>query len=223
MNPKTKSPNLIYEMNRTKDVLEKILSNIESINEQLESLEQELHKKEFISHGLFEKGVHNLIVCLPRTEPNIRGFSVYKAIKNREIPFSLIWIDDIAESPLTCRRIVKLVESQIKEDFGERLVIVNLRWARMISPFESAPTIIIGKRFFLADKRDLKQLKKGLNDIGVGFFEDEGEYGGGPLIYSLMNILKHQESIFLVELTLSHNIATNESIIEGLLRLLSTI
>jgi hypothetical protein len=222
MNQKPLSPNLIDEMNKTKNVLEKILSNIMSINKHLESLEQELHKKEFISHGLFEKGVCNFIICLPCITPNSREFSVYEIIRKREDMFSLVWIDDLTESPFTCRRITKLVESQIKTNIKEKIVIVNLRWVRMISPLESSPTIIIGKRFFLADMKDIKRLEKGLNDIGVSVFEDEGEYGGGPLIYSLMKVLEHYEDVFLVELTLSYNMARNESVIEELFNLLST-
>jgi hypothetical protein len=194
-----------------------------SISKHLEYLEQELQRKEFVSHGSFEKGVLDVIVCLPRTTPKINGISIQNIIRDKQLPFSIIWIDDLTESRQTCRRVSKLVESQIQNCVAKGLAVVNIIWARLIEPLESSPTIIIGKRFFLIDKKRKKQLTNGLADLGVRVFEDFGEYGGGPLVYSLLEILKHSGNSLLVELTLSHSVASDASILDGFFRLLSTL
>jgi hypothetical protein len=66
-------------------------------------------------------------------------------------------------------------------------------------------------------------LKERLTAEGFQVLEDEGEYGGGPLVYTLARNLSSNRALTVVELTLSSNVARQPKLVKKIMEALSKV
>jgi hypothetical protein len=144
------------------------------------------------------------------------GFErVYEILENSSLEPSLIWIDDSTESNYTCQQIARLIDTQFLNIGTNQIVIMNLKSSQMIQPFEVHPTVMFGVRFSLNIEAITKLVIK-LKQIGIQVFQDNREYGGGPLVSTLIQILKLPKDSVVVELTFSQSALEEISCVEAI-------
>ena len=189
------------EFYKAKIVLEKILAHIQSLDSYLRPLEQNLREKEFTSRGAFVKRNPSIIFCIP-TSSSYSFETISKILEKAPLEPSLIWIDDYTESEYSCQQIAMLIDTQFLKLIEKKIAIINLKSSLMIQPFERQPTMMIGKRYSHNDESILKLVVK-LKQIGIQVFQDYREFGGGPLVSTLIKTLHLPKDSLVVELTMS--------------------
>ena len=211
--------NLEDKLTKTRLVLERILTFIHSIDEHLNPIEQFLQEKEFTSRGAFVKRNPEFIVCIPTYLSSIIQEMMEKSI----LKPSLIWIDDSEESRYSCHQISQLIETQFLETSKNRKAILNIRSSLMIQPFEVKPTVMIGKRYILANNELLVQFTTNLKERGLQVFYDDKEFGGGPLVSTLIRTLDLPKDSFIVEFTLSQSVVKKIACLNAIMEALSSV
>jgi hypothetical protein len=218
MNPHEEKYNLGEHLGRVKLVLEKILTHIRGIDGHLKPIEKELQEKEFAARGAFVRRNQNMIVCLPTTFDNIMNTDeIQDILEKSTFKPSIILIDDYTESIYACLRIASLIKTQFLKSSSKRIAIINLRLSQMIQPFEAVPTLMIGNRYILDDDDWLTKLVIDLNQIGIQVFYDDSQFGGGPLVSTILRTLNLPIGSIIVELTLSHSAAKKTSCVNAIL------
>jgi len=135
---------------------------------------------------------------------------------------SLLRADDPAESPDTCETIVDTLLPEVMKLSGDILVI-NLKYSPMSDRFENLKAGIIGTRYILARKDKLESIGIGIRGAGMEVFYDDGFYGGGLLAYSLVKALNKKADATVVEVTLSRTAAESATVIQSLLRAVTSV
>jgi hypothetical protein len=210
---------LLQELERTEEVLEVLLDRISSIIEVLEPIERTMRVTDFSSSGVYVQGTSNGIVCA--LTALIRGDPMEQVLRDKKgigIP-ALIKAGDRSESPSTVDNIVKMVlaESEKKSlDF-----IVNLRWAVFPKSLENGRTLVFGSRYVSGHPRLVKKLQEKLEAIGVIVIEDDGEFGGGPLVFEFIKSFRNKNDSLVIEITLSESLSKNVGLVTGILNVLA--
>jgi hypothetical protein len=119
----TESRHIINQLNKTKQVLERLLIQIESIDSHLKPLERKLQKREFTLRGKFEKRNRNLIICLPIGIGD--EISIQETIEQSELKPTIIWVEDPTESEWSCQQITKLIDTEFVNGAMNPLIIVG--------------------------------------------------------------------------------------------------
>jgi hypothetical protein len=209
-------PSLLQELERTESVLEVLLTRLANLNAALEPIERDMRVTDFASSGVYVQGSSRGIVCvlsgLIKGDPLER---VLSSLKGRGVP-ALIKAGDRSEFQSTVDSIVNMV---LAEDQKKPIkYVINLRWSQFPSPIEKENIAILGTRYL---KGDVASLRKEIETLGVVVLEDEGEFGGGPLVYEFIRALVNRSDSLIFELTLSKRLTENIPLVIGILNVLA--
>lgn len=202
-------------LERTIRAMESISHSLTLMEKHLTSLEDAHLMKDLISEGEYVAGDLPGVICIPATlmqsDPLQPALNRMKA-EGRGMP-SMIRLGDSRESVETCDKVVRIIKSEILPALDDSSFVVNLRWDKMVGPFESNPTIVIGRRYCRGSRKRFKRLEKTLGGFGVQVLSDSGEYGGGPLVYAITKALPAKTKLLVFELTLSMSVACEPDIV----------
>ncbi|MHA2360115.1 MAG: hypothetical protein ACXAB5_07565 [Candidatus Thorarchaeota archaeon] len=210
---------LLQELERTENVLEVLLTRLSNLNSSLQPIERELRVTDFVSSGVYVQGASRGIVCV--LSGLIKGDPVERVLNEKSgsgIP-ALIKAGDRSESQSTIESIVNMVHAEGQKKPVE--FIVNLRWSVFPGPIEKENIMIVGTRYLSGKPSEVKRLKAELEKLGVDILEDDGEYGGGPLVYAFIKSFKNKPEPLVIELTLSHKLSKNLTLVTGILNVLA--
>ena len=219
MNQNEARYNLENQLTKTQLLLEKILRFIHSIDEHLNPIVQSLQEEEFTSRGAFVKRNPEFVVCVPTSLSSM----IQEILIKSKLKPSLIWIDDSKESKYSCHQISQLVGTQFLDGALNKIAILNIKSSLMIQPFEDQPTIMIGKRYILANNELLAQLTTNLKEMGLQVFHDDRIFGGGLLIATILKTLDLPKDSFVVEFTLSQSVLKETLCLEKIMKALSSV
>lgn len=215
-------PHLLRELERAESVLEDLLATLASLNAVLKPIEQDMKVTDFASNGEYVQGVSRGIVCVP--SGLIQGDPLQQIIAERErgrkFP-ALIKAGNRSESPIIVESIVNMLHAEDEKKPLE--YVINLRWAEFPAILEKENTIIIGNRYMSGSSIEMTNLQKRLEDLHFLVFRDNGEFGGGPLIYEIIKSFEDRLNLLAVELTLSRCAANKREPVVGLLEMLATL
>ena len=153
----------------------------------------------------------------------IQGDPLQRIVAERErgqkFP-ALVKAGDRSESPVIVESIVNMLHAEDEKKLLE--YVINLRWAEFPAILEKENTIIIGNRYVSGSPTDMTKLQERLGDLHFLVLRDNGEFGGGPLIYEIIKSFEDRLNLLVVELTLSRNAANKRESVVGILEMLAT-
>lgn len=211
--------NLIHELERTEKVLEVLLSRLSNLNAILEPIERDMKVTDFVSSGVYVQGESRGIVCV--LSGLIKGDPLERVLSEKRgsgIP-ALIKAGDRSESQAIVESIVNMVHAQGQKKPVE--FVVNLRWSVFPRPIDKENIMIIGTRYSSGGDHEVKRFKAQLEALGIVILEDDGEYGGGPLVYEVIRSFKNKPEPLVIELTLSHKLSENVTLVARILNVLA--
>lgn len=214
-----KRRDLLQELERTEKVLEVLYVRVSNLNSILEPLEREMRVTDFASSGVFVQGESRGIVCV--LSGLIKGDPLERVLSKKKgsgIP-ALIKAGDRSESPTIVESIVNMVHAEDKKKPVE--YVVNLRWSAFPEPIDKENIMIVGSRYSSGRVHEVKRLKAELEALGVVILEDDGEYGGGLLVYEFIRSFKNKTEPLVIELTLSHKMSENVTVVARILNVLA--
>ncbi|MGY5858761.1 MAG: hypothetical protein RTU63_05290 [Candidatus Thorarchaeota archaeon] len=208
---------LLEEIERTENVLEGLLRKISNVSKYLSPLEHMLRAEDFSSTGSYQPGVSDGIVCvlsaMIKGDPLANSIELIKG-KGRNLP-AVIKGSDRSETKSTCDSILKIVEGN---PGGKPITfVINLRWANLPPAIDGKSVLVVGKRFSYDQKGSLKKLYNRFKEIGITVLEDQGQFGGGPLTFRLMQLARKLQSMTILEITLSRHFAENHKRVADIL------
>jgi len=139
--------------------------------------------------------------------------------RGRDIP-ALIKASDRSESPMTVESIVNMLHAENQKRSLE--YVVNLRWAELPASLEREKVVIIGTRYESGNSIRLMKLETELEKIGLKILADNGEFGGGPLVYEIIKSFCNKRNLLVVELTLSRQVVENDIAVMQMLNMLAS-
>jgi hypothetical protein len=215
------------ELDRTIEVLREVLRKVADLSKELEPLENELGAIDFAKSGIYVLGASAGVVCFPTAlvegDPMKQILDDARA-KDAKMP-SIIEADDPEESISTCNRVIMMLKREIwnrREAILKPSFLLVVRWDYMFEDLEKDKTVIVGKRYISGSEDSLKKLTKNLKKLGLTIIEDSGQYGGGPMIYEIIQDFSKSKSLLVVQLTFSHSAATDKATILAMLDMLSS-
>ncbi|MHA1950706.1 MAG: hypothetical protein ACW99G_11215 [Candidatus Thorarchaeota archaeon] len=210
-------PSLLQELDRTEKVLEILLTRLSKLNAALEPMERAMKVTDFASSGMHVQGASRGIVCV--LSGLIKGDPLERTLSNlsgRGIP-ALIKSGDRSESPSTIDNIVNMVVAEDQKKQVE--FVVNLRWSVLPKPLDKENVAIVGTRYM---NGDISRLREELEILGVVVLDDDGEFGGGPLMFEISNIFANKLETIVMELTLSQSLAENAPAVTRILNVFAS-
>jgi hypothetical protein len=78
---------------------------------------------------------------------------------------------------------------------------------------------IVGTRYM---NGDISRLREELEILGVVVLDDDGEFGGGPLMFEISNIFANKLETIVMELTLSQSLAENAPAVTRILNVFAS-
>jgi hypothetical protein len=211
---------LLKELEHTEVVLQDLLATLSNLNSALKPIEQEMKVGDFASRGEFVQGASRGVVCV--LSGLIQGDPLQRLLmehgRGRNIP-ALIKAGDRSESPATVESIVNMLHAENQKQGLE--FVINLRWAELPAKLEREQVVIIGERFSSGTTVRKTKLEVGLEEIGLRMLRDDGEFGGGPLVYEIVKSFSKKRDLLVVELTLSRQVVEDQTSVMGILSMLA--
>ncbi|MFW9810319.1 MAG: hypothetical protein ACFFE6_13155 [Candidatus Thorarchaeota archaeon] len=214
-----KQSGFLQELERTERVLEVLLTRLSELNSALEPIEKMMRVSDFASSGVYVQGASRGVVCV--LSGLIRGDPFDRLLnenRGRGIP-ALIKAGDRSESQSTVESIVSMVHAKDQSKSVE--FIVNLRWSVLPKPIEKENIMIVGTRYLSGNPQEVRRLIVELQGLGIEILEDDGEFGGGPLVYEFIKSYNNKQTPLVVELTLSHKLSENQNLVTKILNTLA--
>ncbi|MFX1559869.1 MAG: hypothetical protein ACFFBL_04730 [Promethearchaeota archaeon] len=222
MSKSSSQRSLLKELEHTETVLQDLLTTLSNLNSVLKPIEQEMKVSDFAISGEFVKGVSKGIVCV--LSGLIQGDPFQKILTDRgrggNIP-AMIKAGDRSESQMTVESIVNILHAEDQRRPLE--YVINLRWAELPEPLERENGIIRGTRYISGNHISIERLDRVIEDAGFRLVQDNGEFGGGPLIYETIKSFDNRRHLLVVELTLSRKVVEDQTSTIQLLNILASI
>ena len=209
---------IVDSLERTEKALQQILQSVQGINSHLELEEARLGGQQNATQLDFIQGAARVIVY--SMGGKVQGDPLGNTIKQligigKRLP-SFILGSDRSESETTCQGMSHQMRSRLTGTRG----IVGLRWSDLPAGLQKNNTIIIGTRFQKGSDDAVESLKEKLKAAGIDSVIDHGEYGGGPVAYTLMQSISDSDGMLFVELTMDATFASDVQKMETLLKTL---
>jgi hypothetical protein len=211
---------IVGSLERTEKALQQILKSVTGIDKHLQQVEARLGSKQTTARLDFIPGSANTLVY--SMGGKIHGDPIGDAIRKlrgtgERLP-SFILGSDRSETEETCSGVLHLVRSKV----GSTRSIIGLRWSNIPSPL-NINSVIIGTRFALGPVQDRTAVAALLEKAGMQVVDDDGEFGGGRLAYSLVRNFSDSRSITILELTLDKAFVADQEKMREMLRLLAEL
>ena len=218
-----KNRNILQELERADVALTRILEKLRTFNDSLKPVELNLRVNDFSSKGVLRRGSVNGIICV--LTASIKGDPLALSLealegKGHKLP-SIIKSADRNESRDTCDSILKTIESLSQKSSTK--FVVNLRWNTLPRNLNRGNIIVLGTRYYSLNDSDIQKIMAMFKSSGFEMLEDGGEYGGGLLVYSLLETLNKKDKTKIFELTLSKELAEDERKVSQILQVLSML
>jgi hypothetical protein len=217
--------NVSDALDRSNGVLSNLVTRVTQLNTQLQVLESRSRLTDLSDTELrIPEIVSGVILVAGRAS---RNDPLAESVAHNRDSFSRLFafieVGDFSEGQAACDRVKAILEFKIATRLSAGACIVNLRWSPMIQPLEHGRTLVMGSRFRRDSNGRLSTLKERLTAEGFQVLEDEGEYGGGPLVYTLARNLSSNRALTVVELTLSSNVARQPKLVKKIMEALSKV
>jgi len=221
MSKSSSQKGLLKELEHAENVLQDLLTTLLNLNSALKPIEREMKVSDFVSSGEYVQGSSRCIVCV--LSGLIQGDPLQKILtekgRGRDIP-ALIKASDRSESPMTVESIVNMLHAENQKRSLEH--VINLRWAELPASLEREKAVIIGTRYESGNSIRLMKLETELEKIGLKILTDNGEFGGGPLVYEIVKSFSDKRNLLVVELTLSRQVVENDNTVMQILNMLAS-
>ena len=212
---------LLKDLEHAEIVLQNLLSRLSSLNSTLKPIEQDMKVSDFAASGEYVQGASNGVVCV--LSGLIQGDPLERILtekgRGRNIP-AMIKAGDRSESLLTIESIVNMLHAEDQKKPLE--YVINLRWAELPAPLESERVVLRGGRYVTGSDMGLTKLGKALEGLSISLVVDDGEFGGGPLVYEIISSFSNRRNILVAELTLSRSIVEDEDTVIQILNLFTS-
>jgi hypothetical protein len=207
-------------LDKTEEILDLALATLRNLEYSFKKMERALSTSKLPTSSTFLAGSTDGVVC--SAGALITGTSLTKAIEStrgsgRKLP-PLALASDSGEAEETNLDIVRT----IRKHMGSPRYIVTLRSSGNSLPMDTGESVFIGTRYMHGSSRIVSKLEDGIRKIGFEPVMDQGEFGGGALVFTLIENFAH-ESDLIVELTLSQGVVENHDRFLELLLLLGEI
>ncbi|MHA1902441.1 MAG: hypothetical protein ACW977_00605 [Candidatus Thorarchaeota archaeon] len=202
------------ELERAKQVIERLWEVVSNLDNLLEPIERELAIKD-AAKGFI------LVPHSGEDDPIIKVLEWTKE-SEKKTP-SIIRINEMNEDTDTVWKTVSMFESEVMKQENREHLIINLRWSKMPEPLEAKKTVVIGKRYILGKEEDISYIQERLTQLGLYVVDDTGEFGGGPVVYEFVRLLGNKSSSVVMELTISESVIKDKVLVSQILELISTI
>ena len=221
MSKSSKQRSLLNELEHAEIVLRELLLTISNLNSILEPIEREMKVSDFVYSGELLRGVSEGVVCV--LSGLIKGDPLEMILaesgRGKGIP-SIIRTSDRTESKMTVESIVNMLHTESQK--GRLGYVINLRWARLPAPLEKENTVIIGTRYISGSSSRLMELESNLERAGLRIIRDNGEFGGGPLVYEVIRSFSDEQDLVVAELTLSNKVIEDTDVVIQILNILAS-
>ncbi|MHA2206764.1 MAG: hypothetical protein ACXABC_12960 [Candidatus Thorarchaeota archaeon] len=212
------------ELERAKQVIERLWEVVSNLDNLLEPIERELAIKDFDPDGDFAKTAAKGFILVPHSGEDDPIIKVLEWTKESEKKTpSIIRINEMNEDTDTVWKTVSMFESEVMKQENREHLIINLRWSKMPEPLEAKKTVVIGKRYILGKEEDISYIQERLTQLGLYVVDDTGEFGGGPVVYEFVRLLGNKSSSVVMELTISESVIKDKVLVSQILELISTI
>lgn len=221
MNKSSSQRSLLKELEHTEIVLQDLLTTLSNLNSTLKPIEREMKVGDFASSGEYIQGASSGVVCV--LSGLIQGDPLQRILaehgRGKDIP-ALIKAGDRSESAITVESIVNMLHAEDQKQSLE--YVINLRWAELPASMEEERAVIIGTRYTSRNTIRMTKLEVGLEEICLMILRDDGEFGGGPLVYEIVKSFSNRRDLLVVELTLSRQVVENELAVIRILNMLAS-
>jgi hypothetical protein len=212
------------ELERAKQVIEKLWEVVSNLDNLLEPIERELAIKDFDSDGEFARTTAKGFILVPHSgedDPIIEALE-WTNKREKKTP-SIIRISEVNEDSDTVWKTVSMFESEVMQQENSEHLVINLRWSKMPEPLEAKKTAVIGRRYILGKEEDITYIQERLTKLGLDVVDDSGEFGGGPVVYEFVRLLGSKSSSIVMELTISESVVKDKMLVSQILELISTL
>ena len=210
---------IVDSLERTRAALVQILRSTNVIATHLGILETRLGSKHTSSQMDYIPGAARVLVYSMggKAQGDPIGDSVRKLKGTGKRLPSFILGADRSESPETCQALLHQARGKV----ADVRAIIGLRWADIPPPLDKYSTVIIGTRFRAIHGEYLAKMMKRFDSAGLEIVEDDGEFGGGPIVYSIVHNLSDTEKITIIELVVDSAFAADADRIARVFQLLA--
>jgi hypothetical protein len=218
MKPRESNPDILDSLDTAGDALRVTLTTLVRLEAALSQIEKSLAIDELPSASGFIQGTSDGVICvsggLSPGNPLSQAIRSIRGLGKR-LP-SFVLGNDSGEDEESCQDILRVIRRSI----GRPHYVFTLRVMDTLGPARLASQVIIGTRYLHGDEDALQRLEDGIEKIGAEPIRDDGEFGGGALVYTLVEAFS-RESEPIVELTLSPGLVDDSQRFSELLSLLS--
>ncbi len=208
---------IVSDLEKAKSVVKQLEAVLVKLNVSLEFEENTLYRRDMSSDATRESTT-GVVVLFSETLSNSQTFISVLSTKSSAVESNYIQVDDIMESQLTCRKIIRSLSVKFRNSPTPLNCIINLQCVQMIPPREEEQVIVIGKLYFQDVKEIIQKYEDQFRGLGFHFVYDQGQFGGGVLTYELIQSFP-ESTIF--EITLSQSFTEDESNMHRLLDILT--
>ncbi len=229
MSDSTTLGKIVRDLNGAKKILDDLKKRVTHLRLGLDPIERMLRVRDLSDASSIIKGIPGVYVIMPTAlcPSDPLGEAIANMIMDeKQIP-NIIKLEDTSESEETCRALNRAIEAEKlrleKEGAQRPRALFILRWSDFSAQFDKGPTAIIGKRYFAADSKQLREFEKTLENCGFAVYKDIGEFGGGPISYHLSRYFSSLQNMFVIQITISRTMAEDGSLMQKILKCLGSI
>lgn len=205
---------------KTEDILRIVLATLGNLEPVLLKIERALSTTELPTSSCFVAGSTDGVVCIAGALiPGTQLAQATRASKGsgRKLP-PLVLSSDSGESEETNIDILRTIKKNVRSP----RYIVALRALDVSLPLKNEALVFIGTRYFHGGEEVVRKLEALIRDFGLEAVRDNGEFGGGALVFSLVEIFS-RESELIIELAISREILADHDWFLEFLSLLAEI
>ncbi|MFX1370023.1 MAG: hypothetical protein ACFFAY_15630 [Promethearchaeota archaeon] len=229
MSDSTTLGKIVKDLDGAKKILDDLKKRVTHLRHGLDPIERILRVRNLSDASSIIKGIPGVYVIMPTAlcPGDPLGETVTNMnIDENQIP-NLIKLEDSSESEETCRSLNRAIEAEKlrleKEGVQRPRALLILRWSDFSAQIDKGPAAIIGKRYYVAASKQLREFEKTLENCGIAVYKDIGEFGGGPISYHLTRYFSSLQDMFVIQITISRTMAVDVSLIQKILKCLGSI
>ncbi|MBD3406414.1 MAG: hypothetical protein GF411_09910 [Candidatus Lokiarchaeota archaeon] len=204
MDRPTSIEDIQQSLERAKDLIKQITDKVSSISETIHIMTQDRRISKSVSDGDYIIGIPRVMICLQDNSPEDRMvINFLKDVREKGVKLPSFMVQS---SPTGNKKsyseIVNRLLGHLRK-YGNNLMFISLKIHKLPEILEIEKTIVIGKRFALRATSFIQKIR----DSTFNIVEDKSEFGGGKLIFSVIESIKNYQDTMAIELTISSSLA----------------
>ncbi len=213
------------DVDRSIKILERLQTVVMGLSSDLHVLESRLRASDSSSAEIeIPDRIRGIILIAgPFSSHDPLLHSVKKAKARYRESVAFVEVGDFKESQSTCERVRSIIEVRLSKKLQRDAWLVSLRCAGMSPHLDDKKTVILSDRFCRDRQKRLDVFVTRITGLGYHVYRDNGLYGGGPLLYSLLNAQFLDEVDLVTEVTVSVEMANRDDSIRTVIESLCAI